>query len=406
MTRSYGAVARCVSVSVAALMLALLPGAWRFAEACALLMQLTAAPLPAVVARVLTHEIEEHELSLHTFAAEVRGRRYVPRSSNRAELPKLLLLHGVHAKGIDEPRLIALGRALAHAGLDVMTPELTALTHYQVLPESVSEIELLARTWSAAQHTRSVGVIGISFAGGLALMAAAAQGGSAPIGYVVTVGAHHDLTRVCDFYAGHDVRGPDLERPGVEPHPYGARVFLRRALPTLIGAKDLALATRAMDTYLHDRPQEARKLAAALSPEAHEVMRVLLDSRPSETLSRWLQEATSRERTQLRAASPRAHLQGLQVPVLLLHGEADPVVPSIETRHLTRELPPGTLRDALITDLVRHAELSEVPEPRKIYRFARFMQRLLHVARVTAASNARSAYAANGGSAKPPSGTR
>ena len=255
MTRSYGAVARCVSVSVAALVLALLPAAWRFAEACALLMQLTAAPLPAVVARVLTHEIEEHELSLHTFAAEVRGRRYAPRSSNGAELPKLLLLHGVHAKGIDEPRLIALGRALAHAGLDVMTPELTALTHYQVLPESVSEIEMLARAWSAAQHTRSVGVIGISFAGGLALMAAAAQGGSAPIGYVVTVGAHHDLTRVCDFYAGRDVRGPDLERPGVEPHPYGARVFLRRALPTLAL---LLIARAAARHHLGAADQDAR----------------------------------------------------------------------------------------------------------------------------------------------------
>lgn len=389
MSRSYGAVARCVSVSVVALILASLPSVWRFAEGCALLLQLTAAPLPAAVARVLTHEIEEHELLLHTSGAQVRGRRYTPRSDGAAELPKLLLLHGVHAKGIDEARLVALGRALAHAGIDVMTPELTALTHYQVLPESVSEIESVARAWATELHTRSVGVIGISFAGGLALMAAAAQGGSAPIAYVVSVGAHHDLTRVCDFYAGRDVRGPELERPSVAPHPYGARVFLRRALPSLIGAQDRALATQALDSYLRDQPKEARRLATGLSPAGQETMRVLLDGRASETVARWLKDAAGRERQQLLAASPRGHLQGLQVPVLLLHGQADPVVPSIETLHLIRELPPGTLRDALVTDLLRHAELNELPDLSKAYRLARFMQQLLRVARVTAAANAR-----------------
>jgi pimeloyl-ACP methyl ester carboxylesterase len=379
-----------VGVSTAALVLAFAPSAWRFAEACALLMQLTAAPLPAAVERLLLHEIDELELRLHTSGAQVRGRRYIPRAGSAAGTPKLLLLHGVHAEGIDEPRLVALGRALARAGLDVMTPELTALAHYQVLPESVSEIQQLAHAWAAEQHTRSVGVIGISFAGGLALMAAAAQGGSAPIGYVLSVGAHHDLTRVCDFYAGRDVRGPELERPGVAPHPYGARVFLRRELPSLVGPDDLALATQALDTYLHDRPQEARRLALGLSPAGQETMRVLLDGLGSETLSRWLTDSARRDRSQLSAAAPRAHLAGLQVPVLLLHGEADPVVPSIETRHLALELPPGVLRDMLITDLLRHAELSQLPELRQVYRFARFMQRLLSLAHATAVTNARS----------------
>jgi pimeloyl-ACP methyl ester carboxylesterase len=373
-----------VSVSVLALLLAFSPSAWRFAEATALLMKLTTGPLPAAVEHLFLHEVEEQELALRTSGAQVRARRYMPRSSASAEAPKLLLLHGVHALGIDEPRLIALARALAHAGLDVATPELKALTRYQVVPELVFEIEQLARAWAAEQHTRAVGVIGISFAGGLALMAAAAQGGSTPIGFVVSVGAHHDLTRVCDFYAGREVRGPADEPTSVPPHPYGPRVFLRRALPTLVGSEDLALATQALDTYLHDRPQEARQLANGLSPDGRERMRVLLNSRGSEALSNWLTAAARRERPQLLAASPRGHLQGLQVPVLLLHGQGDPVVPSIETRYLARELPRGVVRDVLITDLLRHAEISQLPAPTQVYRFARFMQRLLRVARVRA----------------------
>jgi pimeloyl-ACP methyl ester carboxylesterase len=120
-------------------------------------------------------------------------------------------------------------------------------------------------------------------------------------------------------------------------------------------------------------------------------MRVLLDSHGSETLSRWLLQAARSQRRQLLAASPRAQLSGLQVPVLLLHGTGDPIVPSIETQYLARELPPGLLRDMLVTDLLRHAELTQLPMPGQVYRFARFVQRLLGVARVTAAANARAA---------------
>jgi pimeloyl-ACP methyl ester carboxylesterase len=160
--------------------------------------------------------------------------------------------------------------------------------------------------------------------------------------------------------------------------------MLRGELPSLFSASDLPLATEALDTYLHDKPQAARRLANGLSPEGREVARVLLDDHGSEPLSRWLMDSARAHRPQLVAASPRGHLQGLQVPVLLLHGTDDPVVPSIETRYLAREVPRPLLRDVLVTDLVRHAELEQLPAPGQVYRFARFMQRLLAVARSSA----------------------
>jgi pimeloyl-ACP methyl ester carboxylesterase len=360
-----------------ALVLVFLPSAARFVVALGVLLQLTAAPLPAALPRA----IEERSLTLRTSGAEVRARRYAPRDSTA---PKLLLLHGVHASGIDEPRLMALARAFAQAGMDVLTPELTQLTHYQVVPEAVSDIEQIARAWARETRVASLGVIGISFAGGLALMAAAAQGGKTPIGFVVSVGAHHDLTRVCDFYAGRAVRGPDGEGVAVAAHPYGPRVLLRRALPGLVSASDLPLAVEALDSYLHDRPQAARRLANGLSPAGREVARVLLDSHGSATLSRWLLDSARVQRSQLLAASPAGHLQGLQVPVLLLHGASDPIVPSIETLYLARAVPKALVRDVLVTELLRHAELTQLPAPGQVYRFARFVQRLLAVARVTA----------------------
>jgi pimeloyl-ACP methyl ester carboxylesterase len=379
MKHSYGAVTRCVLVSVAALALAFTPSALRYCVALLVLAKLSSLPLPAAVERGLLHEVVETPLALHTLRAEVRARRYVPRGVHNA--PKLLLLHGVHALGVDEPRLQGLARALASAGIDVLTPELPQLTQYRVVPELVADIGDVAARWTEQTGARSLGVVGISFAGGLALQAAAAQSGKRPIGFVVTVGAHHDLLRVCDYYAGRDVRGPAGERTSVPPHPYGPRVILRSMLPRLVSEADLPLLTQALDTYLHDKPNAARKLAQGLSPEGREIAGVLLDDHGSETLSRWLIETAERERSQLSAASPSGQLGRLQVPVLLLHGAADPIVPSIETRYLARELPAEQLRDVLISDLLRHAELSELPSPSQVYRFARFIQRLVALAK-------------------------
>ena len=298
-------------------------------------------------------------------------------------------LHGVHAAGIDEPRLIAFANALASTGVDVLTPELTTLARYEVSERVVSDITELARAWAEEQHIPAVGVIGISFAGGLSLMAAAAQGGKQPIAFVVSVGAHEDLTRVCKYYAGDAVRGPSGEPTRVAPHPYGPRVLLRKRLPGLFSTADLPLASRALDTYLHDQHREAKQLAAGLSPAGREVMNVLLEEQGSATLSSWLRDECQARRQELLAASPSGKLQSLQVPVLLLHGSDDPIVPSIETRYLARDVPPAVLRDVLVTDLLRHAELKERPQLGQIYRFARFVQRLLAVAGSMQAANQR-----------------
>jgi pimeloyl-ACP methyl ester carboxylesterase len=253
----------------------------------------------------------------------------------------------------------------------------------------VADIRAQAEAWAQATASPAVGVIGISFSGGLALMAAAEQAAKRPIGFVASVGGHADLLRVCAYYAGRDVRGPDGEPPAVAPHPYGARVMLRGHLASLVSPSDLPGALEALDTYLHDKPHAAQRLAEKLSPDARKVMDVLLDEGGSDTLSTWLMQVAHSHRQQLLAASPHGHLAGLKVPVLLLHGSSDPVVPSIETRYLAREVPAAAQQVVLITDLLRHADFPQAPAPSQAYRLARFMQRLLGVAGGMAAASQR-----------------
>lgn len=377
--------ARSAWFATFALVLALAPAAVRQVRAAAVLAELSGTPLMA--AGVLLSPISEHSGMLQLSAASVRMRRYRPLGTARA--PGVVLLHGVHPRGIDEPRLIAFARTLARGGLDVLTPELPELLAYRLERSTSAEIRQFAAAHAATTHTAAVGVIGISFAGGLALIAAAEQRAPEPIGFVAAVGAHADLLRLCDFYARREVHGPNGETPSVAPHPYGPRVMIREHLELFFAPSDLPLAQRALDTYLSDQHTRARELARGLSAAGQSAMDVLLAPDSSPLLSAMVERSCSAAAPQLRAASPVGQLRGLQVPVLLLHGQADPIIPSIALPWLAREVPAPWLRAALVTPLLRHAEFPEPPKLGEAWQLVHFISQLFDAAGSAASARIR-----------------
>src|SRR5258705_4689587 len=86
-----------------------------------------------------------------------------------------LLIPGIHSMGINEPRLTGLAKDLAGSGVMVMTLALPDLQHYQLTTKSTDVIED-AVSWMVQRSDLApdgrVGVIGISFAGGLSIVAA------------------------------------------------------------------------------------------------------------------------------------------------------------------------------------------------------------------------------------------
>jgi pimeloyl-ACP methyl ester carboxylesterase len=61
------------------------------------------------------------------------------------------------------------------------------------------------------------------------------------------------------------------------------------------------------------------------------------------------------------SVSPHGHLAELGMPVLLLHGSADSVIPATESLWLGKEVPPSELRRLLISPLITHVELGGQP---------------------------------------------
>jgi len=178
-------------------------------QAIAVLDEIGGQPLPWF-ARELTVPVTTQDFN---FAVEaptgeqmVRAREYLPQGNANASA--LVVFHGVHHLGIDEPRLMGFARAMASCGIRVLTPELPGIKDYHVGAESVRTIGESAR-WFAGQTGRPVGVMGLSFSGGLALVAAADPQYRADFKFVFAVGSQDSMERVAQYYwTGRDVR-PD-----------------------------------------------------------------------------------------------------------------------------------------------------------------------------------------------------
>ncbi|MFW5877338.1 MAG: alpha/beta fold hydrolase [Myxococcota bacterium] len=329
------------------------------------------------VAEVGRQPVVREDLTLDTEAGAVRARRYRPKGNTAA--PPLLLVHGVHFRGMDEPRLVQFARVLASAGLDVVTPHVPSLVASRVEPAATRLIGASAAAMAEQTASEAVGVMGISFAGGLALLAAADPAYEKHIGYVAAVGAHQDLVRVARWFAGHPARGPDGEVAPVEPHPYGAGVIIHRHVEAFFPSEDVPKARKALELLLHERWEEARAKLPTLSEEGQKRLRAMLwPDEDRAALQRTMLGVIDEERDTFRTVSPIGKLGDLQKPVLLIHGTHDPVVPSTETLWIARELPRGSLEEVVVTPLLRHAERKgDEPQWRQRWNLVHFLARLL-----------------------------
>jgi dienelactone hydrolase len=346
----------------------------RHARAAALLLRIESRDPPEGFAAYGAHAIEERDASW----ARGRSREYVP--AGVEDPPGVLLVHGVHPDGIDEPRLRAFARAIASAGVRVATPELADLTEFRIDASTIDDIGVAAIELAREVGHDEVGVIGISFAGGLSLAAVARENGAADrVAFVLSIGGHHDLRRVVRWYIGERADGPDGLPETTEPHPYGAGVFIYAHLDDLFGPEDVEAARQVLGLALNERPREARALAQriTLSEAGRARLAQVLDRNDDESLARDLLGVIEAHAAELEAASPARSLHAVTGPVFLVHGADDPIVPAIETRWLARDLPEDALEAVLVTDALRHAEYDEEPSYADRFQMVTFMAAVL-----------------------------
>jgi pimeloyl-ACP methyl ester carboxylesterase len=322
-----------------------------------------------------TYAVTTQEVTLPATSGPVRGRLYLP--SGLAHPPGMVVLHGIHHLGIDEPRLMSFSRAAAGGGFAVLTPEIGALADYRVDAASIATIGESPGWLQQRLGTGPVTAVAVSFAGGLALLAACDPRYAPHIRSLVLMGAYDDLGRVIRFLATSQAELPDGHSVPYIAHDYGAAVFVYSNLEKFFPASDLSAAHEALRDWLWEQPQDAQKLLVRLSPPGRATMEMLF-ARQIDRLRPQLLDVIRVDEPQFAAISPQGKLGNLHVPVFILHGSTDDIIPSTESLWLQREIPPKYLREVLITPAFSHVDPDKSATWGDQLRLVGFLADVLH----------------------------
>jgi dienelactone hydrolase len=324
--------------------------------------------------RFETREVTTEEVSIPTPGGSVPGRLYLP--VGVAHPHGMVAVHGIHHLGMDEPRLMSFARAVAGSGLAVLTPQLDALADYHVDASSIPAIGESAEWLEQRLGTGPVTVTGISFGGGLSLLAACDPRYAPHIRVLALMGAYDDLARVSRFLATSQEELPDGRTISYAAHDYGASVFVYAHLNQFFPAGDLPAAHEALRDWLWEQPENAKPWIEKLSPASRATMDALLARRIDEVRPQIL-NAIRTDAVELAALSPSGHLASLRAPVYILHGSTDNVIPPAESLWLAKDVPREDVRAVLITGAFSHVDPEKDASLKEELRLVRFVGAVL-----------------------------
>jgi len=279
----------------------------------------------------------------------------------------------------------AFARQLAASGVAVVTPEIPELAHFTVTPtitDAIEEAAFALASDSALAPDGRIGLMGVSFSGGLSLVAAGRPRLRGRLAYVFSFGGHDDLPRVLRYLSTGVVNGQVLV-----PHEYAVGVVLLGVADRLVPPEQLAMVREAVLRFLRALDLERTDKAAAdcefaelqaLAAGLPEPSRTLLDAvnrRDVTTLgARMLPviHAYGNDRSLSVSQSPKP-----SAPVFLLHGAEDRVIPSEESTSIAADIRGQVDVRVLITKLISHAEADQPAGLRDVLELAWFWADIL-----------------------------
>lgn len=341
-------------------------------RAASLLLRFSNPQAGGMAASFANHPFQEEDGEAQTPHGRLRYRLYIPQDVK--DPGGVVLAHGVHHLGIEDPRMWNLARALAGAGVLVMTPELQDLADYRVTARTIDLIGDAAVVLSTrTNHT--VGLMGLSFAGGLSLLAAEKHDYAPKIGFVVAIGAHDDMERVARFFAANTITTADGKESHLQAHEYGVLVLAYSHLEDFFSPQDIPAAREALRQWLWEQQAEAIRAAAALSPAGRKEFDELLHHR--ELLRAALLQEITLHKDEMDAVSPHGKMSVLAAPVYLLHGAGDTVIPPSETLWLARDIPPQDLKATLVSAALVHVNMGDQVTWQQQWQLVDFMAQVL-----------------------------
>jgi pimeloyl-ACP methyl ester carboxylesterase len=355
------------------LFLALAPSACNFLRSASVLMMIADMPSSAIT-RFDTNPIIEEAIT-YPSKTTVRARIYHP--VGIVHPSAVVVVPGVHHLGMDEPRLRRFAQALCAHGYMVLTPQVDDLANYNITKSSAVVIGDAVHELVRRSGAPKVGLLGLSFAGGMSLIAASNEPVEQQLSGVIAIGAHDDLNRVLEYFETDETQAPDGTVLRLKAHEYGSLVTAYSHVSAYFRPNDVLEARKTLRTLLWEDLPDAHTEAERLSPRGRRRMAQLF-AHDTKSLVPDTNRALAKAQPELEAASPHHYLAKVHVPVLLLHGASDNVVPPTETLWLERDLPKGVLRSALISPAIGHVEVGGAGTMDKL-RLIHWMEQMLEL---------------------------
>jgi len=347
-------------------------------QAVAVLDSVGNQPIPGLVRWLVVEPVKTTEMTLQLPSGAVRARMYTP--INHPDAPGMVVVHGVHYLGMDEPRLEAFASAMAGCGLRVLTPELPNIKDYHIGVSSIASIGDTTAWMAHASGDRPAGVMGLSFSGSLSLLAAAEPQYKRDIKFVVAVGSEDEMSRVANYYLTGRALRPSGDAEVLAPHEYGALVLEYENLGDFVPVQDRDAVRLVLRDHLYEDFTAERAALAKLTPGQLAEAKQLMDT-TSPITRKMIAESDARHLAAMASVSPDGQLTHLSTPVFLLHGEGDNIIPSAETQWLEKDIPKEDMQAALISPVISHLDVdANGPGFRDEWQLVHFFAKILHAA--------------------------
>src|SRR3974390_322076 len=112
------------------LVLALYPTVQDYLRAASLLQRIADSNATGWIANYDVHPVDLQDTGFDFRGTPIRARIYMPRGVSSA--PGIVVVHGMHSLGINEPRLVNFARSLAARGFFVMTPQVPGIAAFHL----------------------------------------------------------------------------------------------------------------------------------------------------------------------------------------------------------------------------------------------------------------------------------
>lgn len=316
-------------------------------------------------------DVVEDEVALDRDGTSVPATLVRPRH-HTSDLPAWVVMHGITRPGRAHEQLVRFTRALAHAGIATIVPEVPEWRDLELAP-ALSAPSIAAAVhwlrWSGIVRDEPVGVVGFSFGAPHAIGAWADPRLRDEVGAACGFGGYCSIRRTFHFMMTGQYEA-DGETHWLQPDPYGRWIVAANYLPAVPGredAQDVAEALRTLAKYSGD--VGAASWDPVYDPKIDELRGSIAEERRSlfdlfatrsgaavplpeaAAMGEELEEAARRVEP---AIDPTRVLGEVRGTVHLLHGRRDHLIPYSESLCLADALEQGTPR-LTVTRLFAHS---------------------------------------------------